>query len=291
MAMWIRKPRVAGLFYPSRASEIRSLVEAWQRESSPTVGLSLVGGVVPHAGWVYSGSTAMRLYAALAAGRPVETVLLYGAVHTPGVYAAAVYPQGAWRTPLGDVPVDEDLAQALIACDERFAGDADAHADEHALEVQLPLLQIVAPQAAILPVAMPAHADGQRLGDLVGAVVRELGREVWVVASSDLTHYGPRYGLAPAGVGAPALAWMEQNDHRLLSRIEAMDAAGAQAEALAHRNACGPAAIAAAIATAQALGATRGEVLAYTTSHALTPGARADNIVGYAAVGFCAERS
>jgi len=143
--MLIRKPRVAGAFYPGSEREIREQVQLWLQQVAPDVRGTVYGGIVPHAGWVYSGRTAMHLFKALLQGKHPETVLVFGAVHTPGVPGPSVYSSGVWRTPVGDVSVDAALAQALLAADGRFADRPAAHADEHSIEVQIPFIQMLFP--------------------------------------------------------------------------------------------------------------------------------------------------
>jgi AmmeMemoRadiSam system protein B len=192
-------------------------------------------------------------------------VVLFGAVHRWGVAEAALYGAGAWRTPLGDVPVDEELAQEVL----RLAGGAvvdapDAHEDEHSIEVQLPILQHLYPTARILPVAMPPLAQAAEIGRVIARAA--LGRTAVAVGSSDLTHYGPRYGNTPAGVGAEGLAWTRANDKRLIDlavglRVDEVVARRGVPQRLR------PGALAARMAFSAELGATRGLLLHYTTSY------------------------
>jgi hypothetical protein len=136
-------------------------------------------------------------------------------------------------------------------------------------------------------VAVPPIAEAEEVGRRLAQVAQRLGRRAVAIGSSDLTHYGPRHGIAPAGVGEPALAWIERNDRRLLDLVVQMRAQDVLAEAARHHNACGAGAIAAAIGFAAALGATQGHLLHYTTSHAVRPVGQATDMVGYGAVAIC----
>ncbi len=292
--MAIRKPRVAGSFYPGTAREIRDTVQGWLEQVPVEVSGTVYGGIVPHAGWVYSGQTALRVFKALALqerlqGEQPDTVLFFGAVHTPGVPGPSLYGSGMWRTPLGDVAIDGDLARELLAADARFVDRPSAHADEHSIEVQVPFVQVLFPQARILPVAMPPHSDAQALGAVTAAVIQSSGKRVAVIGSTDLTHYGPRYGIAPAGTGEAGLAWAHENDRRMLDLIVGLQTERVLPEARAHYNACGPGAVVAAMAAAQALGATRGELLHYTTSYEVMPYGRPTDLVGYGAVALVGD--
>ncbi len=289
--MLTRYPVVAGIFYPGDERACRREVQAvLQAAGQPVLAGALCGGLVPHAGWVYSGGTAARLFAALAAQGAPQTVICFGAVHHWGVTRASLYGAGQWQTPLGPLEVDAELAQATLALpDAPLVDRPEAHDDEHAIEVQLPFLRHIWPEVRILPVAMPPISQALQVGRAIAQAARGLGRRAVALASSDLTHYGPNYGLAPAGSGAPALDWIHRNDHALLERACALDALGVLEEAAARQSACGAGAIAAAIAYAGAFGATRGELLGYTTSYEVRPTGRASDMVGYGAVAFVAD--
>jgi AmmeMemoRadiSam system protein B len=286
--MAVRQPCVATMFYPGGAAACRREVDALlPRRDAFDFGEPVRGALVPHAGWAYSGATAARGLAALGAAGAPETVVLFGAVHRWGVAEAALYGAGAWRTPLGDVPVDEELAQEVL----RLAGGAvvdapDAHEDEHSIEVQLPILQHLYPTARILPVAMPPLAQAAEIGRVIARAALALGRTAVAVGSSDLTHYGPRYGNTPAGVGAEGLAWTRANDKRLIDLAVGLRVDEVVAEAEAYHNACGPGALAAAMAFSAELGATRGLLLHYTTSYDVWPQGQPTDMVGYGAVAF-----
>jgi len=286
--MSVRFPSVAGMFYPAGETACREQVA--NHLATPAVPHleSLVrGGVVPHAGWSYSGPTAGRVFATLSAQDAPETIVLFGAVHRWGVRGASMYGSGSWRTPLGDLSIDVELAQEVL----RGGGGAildspDAHAGEHSIEVQLPFIAHLFPGTRILPIAVPPSPDAHKLGAQVASAARTLGRRTLAIGTSDLTHYGPRYGLAPVGAGDQALEWVKKNDARLLDLTVQMRAAEVVEEAREHQNACGAGAIAASIAHAAELGATRGIVLDYTTSHDVMPVGRPTDMVGYAAIVF-----
>ncbi len=252
-----------------------------------------VAGVVPHAGWSYSGGTAARVFRNLADkrglgdGAGVSFVLL-GAVHAGHVRRPAVYPAGAWRVPGGTVRVDDALAAALVAGAEGLVGaSTDAHAGEHSIEVQVPLLHELLPAARIVPLAVPPTRDAVAVGRAVGTVAQGWpDGTVIVVGTTDLTHYGPHYGFVPAGEGPAAQAWMEANDRRIIERATALDAPGVLEEAATHRNACGAGALAATIAAARAMGAREGVLVEYTTSHAVRPDEEFSMAVGYAGLLF-----
>ena len=286
--MPIRSPIVAGMFYPAHEAVCRREANSYLAQASSELdGGEIVGGVVPHAGWTYSGQTAAYLYAALRRQAPADTVVLFGAVHSWRVMMPSVFGSGKWRCPLGDLSVDEELAKEALRCaGGALVDDPSAHLEEHSIEVQLPFLACIYPETHILPIAVPPYSGADHLGSLVAGCAHRLGRRAVGIGSSDLTHYGPRYGLAPAGVGDAALRWVHQNDARILDLMVQLRAADVLAEAETHHNACGGGAVAAAIGFATELGARRGQLLHYTTSHEVAPMGPAADMVGYGAVAF-----
>ncbi len=245
------------------------------------------GGVVPHAGWIYSGATAAHVYAGLKAGPQPETIVITGAVHHWGVDHASVYPDGTWRTPLGAIEIDVELAATLVQDSDGFVmASTRAHEGEHAIEVQVPFVQYCLPNTRLLPIAVPPNEQAPAIGAAIALASKKLRRRVAVVASTDLTHYGAPYGFAPAGYGNQALAWTHQNDQRFIDLVRNMDTASILAEASAHRNACGAGAVAAAVTCARDLGSTSGKLLHYTTSHEVDPIGEPAVMVGYAAIAF-----
>jgi hypothetical protein len=276
------------MFYPASEQESRREIEAALERAQPVIPDGrIIGGMVPHAGWTFSGPTAAHLYKALHAQREPATIILFGAVHRWGVSRAGVYASGRWRTPLGDVEVDEDLAQRIVS---RSNGDLvnnpGAHEGEHSIEVQLPFIKYLFDETRIVPIAMPPESDAPRIGHHVAQVAAESDADIVAISSSDLTHYGPRYGLNPAGSGQAALDWAHENDQRFLNLVIEMREQELVAEAQEHRNACGAGAVAAAVGYARELGATDATLLDYTTSFEVMPMGRATDMVGYGAVSF-----
>lgn len=286
-----RKPIVAGTFYEGSAAAcrkaVRSLLE--QAQLPEDLPKSCKGGIVPHAGWICSGGVAAQTFKALAGQWSGKTVLLFGAVHAYSSPLGMLYASGGWETPLGQVEIDEELASVIAQNCHNVTIDPEAHAIEHSLEVQLPFVQVCWPKARIVPVLVPGSPLAGGIGQQIGQLLSERDEPVLVIGSSDLTHYGPRYGITPAGVGLQGIEWANENDERLLRLIETMSADGVIDEACERLNACGAGAIAATIAACGALGAKRGIVLRHTNSYEtlkdLYP-ADASDAVGYASVVF-----
>lgn len=288
-----RPPAVAGLFYPrdeaSCREEIRRCLAAAPRPSLPP-GARVAAALAPHAGWTFCGTLAAAALAPLVAEDP-DTVVLFGADHHGLGRGATVHPGPEWGTPLGPAPVDGVAAAALAAGGGApVASSAEVHAPEHSIEVLVPFLRVLLPRARILPVIVPP-GRGAATGAAARRACDALGRRSVALGSTDLTHYGARYGFEPRGRGAEAHRWSrEENDRDFLLRALALDPAGMEASARSRRNACGPGAAAAAAAFAAEAGADRGLLLAHTTSAEAMGDASPDLWVGYAALLFLAGR-
>ncbi len=296
--MMIREPVFAGMFYaagPDQClAELRRCLDRAaesKAEHDAAAGCGqVVGGIVPHAGWGYSGAVAARVFQEIARRQKPEVVVLFGAVHRMRGPRAAVFPSGAWETPLGLAKVDARLAERLLGQTGLLEADAHAHDQEHSIEVQVPFIQHLMPDASILPILVPANDQAAALGKAVGKACQTYGVGAVFVGSTDLTHYGPSYDFTPQGIGAAGLAWAKEvNDRRMIDLISAMRVEDAVGEAAANHNACGGGAIAAAIAACQAFGATRAILLEHTTSNEV-PGELGDpttgDAVGYAGILF-----
>ncbi len=281
----------AGSFYDSDPAACRrSAEEILQRASLPEdLPERLFGGLVPHAGWTFSGATAALTLKALEQRGRLSRVVVFGADHWGIAAGAAIFEEGSWATPLGEVHVDGELAAGLRKACPSLRGDTRAHAREHSIEVQLPLMQMLRPDVRIVPINVSPGPEAEGLGRAVGEVLARDFAGASVIGSTDLTHYGPQYGFTPGGVGPAGLEWARENDRRVLKLIETMRAEKVIEETSSRMNACGGGAVAATVAACSAMGATKGIVLEYATSAEIMASlyqAPAEDAVGYAAVVF-----
>lgn len=280
----VRRPTFQD-FYPG---DLRSQIQRFlMGYSSPGPGAPrLVGAVVPHAGWRFSGGVAARTLKTLADRSSPSRLVILGAVHRAPLRNAAVFAKGEWDTPLGRLRVDSELADEIL---DRLGGlvvdDPESHEDEHSIEVQTPFLCEFFPGIPILPLLVPPQHEAPELGRRLGALLRD--RNAAVIGTTDLTHYGDVYGFAPAGFGESAHRWMQENDRRILDLAESMDAEKILEEARSHANACGAGAFAATIACARELGAARGTVIEHTDSYRVEGRSEPFRMaVGYAGIVF-----
>jgi len=291
--MQIRRPVVAGQFYPATAAECKMEVEECLASGALPAELpeKIVGGIVPHAGWTFSGQLAALVFAAIKKqNTKVDTFCIFGAAHRYFGSQPAIYDSGAWQTPLGNIDIDEDLAQAILKTGSVVA-DANAHRGEHSIEVQVPFIQYLFPNARILPIVTPLENEAIELGTAVGEIISQMkDKKIVCIGSTDLTHYGPNYGFEPAGQGYDAFKWAsEVNDRQFIDLALKLEPQKMLDTAARNYNACGAGAAAAVAAAAKKLGKTKGFLLAHTNSNAIMvekfSSSSADS-VGYAAIVF-----
>ena len=247
--LYARPPVVAGMFYPEHEQELRDAVESLMAETAPAPKLgTLVGIVVPHAGYLYSGRTAARAFALLK-NRHISTVVLVGPSHREYFDGISVFSGASFKTPLGSVEVDAELRSELLKKYPALQSSLVGHKAEHSLEVQLPFLQFAVHNLKILPIVMGDQK--RKYCEGLGAALAEVakGREIFLVASSDLSHY---YSSDVARkLDAIAIASIQElNDQALMSDLEAN-----QTEA------CGGGPIVAVLHAAKKTGADYCEVL------------------------------
>jgi AmmeMemoRadiSam system protein B/AmmeMemoRadiSam system protein A len=276
----VRPAAFAGTWYPGDPDDIRSTVDNFLAATKLIDGAP-VALIVPHAGYAYSGQVAAAGFKQLAQGT-YDVAVIIGADHAEPISdPIAVYPDGGFETPLGVVPVDTDLAQALIAADSRIKADPAAHAGEHVVEIELPFLQRVCPGCRIVPVLIGTDdpATVAALGDTLAKVLP--GRRAVMIASSDLSHY-PAYADAVT-VDRDTLNAIETGDPAAVrSTIASSMARGTGGLATC---ACGESAVLAVMQAAKQLGADTVSVLRYANSGDVA-GADRNQVVGYGAVMF-----
>lgn len=267
----VRAPAVAGSFYPAAPSELKALIERLVAPVAPTP-RAVRGAIVPHAGLVYSGACAGVVFRQIAI--PSVVVVLApnhtGRLGAPG--GASAWMRGGFQTPLGTLCVAEPFLAALAERCELVAHDPLAHRQEHAVEVELPFIQLLAPAATVAPIvlAWDEWSYCQELGQALAETVRAWPDAVLLLASSDMTHYEPAETCA-------------RKDRLALAAVQKLD--GRELLAICHREhvtMCGRAPAATVLEAARQLGATAAEVVDYRHSGWVTRDA--SSVVAYAGV-------
>jgi AmmeMemoRadiSam system protein B len=184
--MKIRESVYAGQFYPGRPDELLKEVQSFLQ--SPASLLEAKGILVPHAGYVYSGAVAGKVFSSV---KLPKRFILLGPNHTGLGAGLALSPPVGWRTPLGTVPVDLELNLKLLSACPQLKEDPSAHRNEHCLEVQIPFLQVLQPDSSFSAICVRTadFAALESLGHAIAQVVRTEAEPVLLIASSDMTHY------------------------------------------------------------------------------------------------------
>ncbi len=279
----VRRQFAANFYEGASANEIGGYLAGFE---PPELGAPPAAGLVPHAGWVFSGAVAAKVFRTIESQRLPKTIILFGAVHRriPG---DAVYSRGSWTTPFGEVGIDEDPADALIG----HAGgilerNESAHDGEHSIEVQMPFVKHFFPSAGAIPISILPNENAVAVGRAVGEFIRDNDADAVVVGTTDLTHYGDPYGFTPGGSGPEAHEWVKRNDARIIELASGMRAEEIVPEADRNSNACGAGAMAATVAAARVLGCAEGLTIEYTTSYDVAPERRFRMAVGYVGMIF-----
>ena len=280
----MRKPAVAGSFYPGSFTGLQRQIEDCFKHplgpgTLPGEGRSVerhtLGLVSPHAGYIYSGPVAAHGFSRIAAEKKPVTVVIVGPNHRGLGAAVAVGREGTWQTPLGTVEVDVGVGEAIISAGHWAKWDDLAHSMEHSLEVQVPFLQyIYGSEFKIVPIAMLRQEweIAQDLGRAIAAALK--GKDGLVIASSDFSHYESQ-------------ASASRKDRLALDAILSLDPARLEETVNSHNiSMCGPGPVMAMITACKDLGAKKANLLRYATSGDVS--GDYSQVVGYASVAVIA---
>ena len=266
MTSALRTPAVAGRFYPRNPSELLETVRSYTpaEESLPAIGC-----VAPHAGYMYSGHVAGAVYARL---QIPEHCIVLCPNHTGMGQPLSIMTQESWQTPLGDVPADSELGRDLLHRYPLLTEDASAHRSEHAIEVQLPFLQMRQRALNLIPIAV-GTSDFEALAGLGEAIAQAIAAQkekVLIVASSDMNHY-------------ESDAVTRVKDRKAIERVLDLDPRGLWEVVMNEQiSMCGFGPTVAMLTAARRLGATSATLVKYATSGDVS-GDR-DLVVGYAGI-------
>ncbi len=267
MSAPIRHPAVAGSFYPRKPDALLRDLHSYTAVLGEKI--KAFGCVVPHAGYMYSGHVAGAVYARLQLPR---CFIILCPNHTGWGEPVSIMSEGRWLTPLGEVPIDTELATALKAACTLFSEDTDAQLREHALEVQLPFLQSLLPEFTFVPVTIGVgqYEPLKQVGDAMATVLKARKDEVLVIASSDMNHFENE-------------STTRAKDAKAIERILELDPAGLF-RVIKDENVsmCGYGPTIAMLTAASALGAHTALLAKYATSGDIS--GDFDRVVGYAGI-------
>lgn len=271
----------AGSWYPDTGQACESSIQQFLKQGR--LQGDFVGGIVPHAGWYYSGSIACRVIASLqpldTAARQIDTILLFGG-HMHPQSEPFIMTQGEIETPLGVIQVDGDLVEKISAGLGIRKRSPLKFPDENTLELQYPFIKYFFPRARIIVCGVAPSLFAGIIARTAVDEAQKMDRHLRVIGSTDMTHYGPDFGFTPAGTGKKAVEWVTQeNDHQAIQAMKEMDETQIIAQGQDHRNMCCAGAVAATAAACKALGAVKALELDYATSFERS---RSDSFVGYA---------
>jgi AmmeMemoRadiSam system protein B len=265
-------------WYPASEKACLAEMDKFVSGTKPLpAGTKVFGGIVPHAGWYFSGKVAARVFYLTSLLTQPQVVVVFGG-HLGGNSPPLLVTDEAWDTPLGEIKLATEFYEPLkrrIPMKEEYPGD-------NTIEIQLPFVKHYFPQARLLAVRSPHSRQAMELGAAVVAVAQELKVSLLAFGSTDLTHYGPNYGWAPKGYGPDAVKWVKEvNDKKFIDAALKLDGPAMLKTAAEDQSACSAGGAVAAVSAAKAEGATKALLTDYYTSYDIMPG---DSFVGYAGI-------
>lgn len=282
-----RAPYVAGSFYPKDKSTLIKMIEKFMDEAKKNIDCldegKYVGVLCPHAGYVYSAKTQAHSYYYLSTTSP-DTFVILGPNHTGMGAPIALMNEGTWETPLGEIKINEEFASRIVEKSEIVGIDSTAHKYEHSIEVQLPFLQYIKKDITFVPICMGIQ-DMQTAVE-IGKAIAKAGKESFgVIASSDLVHFGSRFGYNPVKGGKEeVLSWIKKNDMEILKMAENFDIPGIYH--FINKNdytTCGYGPLSVMLSCMKELGAKKARILDYSNSYEVS--GDYSTVVGYGSVG------
>jgi AmmeMemoRadiSam system protein B len=263
----VREPAVAGRFYPADPVVLRGDLHSCLSHAQELI--PAIACMVPHAGYMYSGAVAGAVFSRIAV--PSRCIILCPN-HTGRGHPLSLMSQGAWRTPLGDVNINHELAEKSLQAFSALTDDAEAHRFEHAIEVELPFLQLIRPEITFVPIAVGTSRLIllEKLGEAIAQVIKNFGREILIIASSDMNHYEDD-------------ATTRVKDSKAIDKILALDPAGLHETVINESiSMCGFGPAVAMLTAAKRLGAKKAELVQYATSGDVS--GDHETVVGYAGI-------
>ena len=278
----------SGAWYPGTAQECETSIQKYVTEGQGRIDGEFYGGIVPHAGWFYSGSIACRVIASLQPRGEdkgfedkdfIDTILLFGA-HMHKQSEPFIMTRGAIETPFGDFEVDGELVEKITSSLSIRKLSPLQFPDENTFELQYPFIKYFFPKSKIVVCGVAPSSFASKIGATAVEKAKGLGRQIRVIGSTDMTHYGPDFGFTPAGIGKKAVEWVtKENDRNGVKAMREMDEQRIIAQGLDHKSMCCAGAATATVAACKKMGAVKAIELDYATSFEKSG---SDSFVGYA---------
>jgi len=269
----IRKRHLPPGWYPETGRDILDQIEKWESDSLERIPLqSLTGGIIPHAGWFFSGEIAWNVIRHIP--DDIELIVVVGG-HLQNGAALRVYAEEEYETPLGRIPVEKGLRDLLLDASGMMETQAD-----NTVEIHFPLLAALYPEASVLGLRVAPDQSAVDLGKKLYDYSLQ-GRRMVVLGSTDLTHYGVQYGYAPSDSKKNPLEWVSEKDHHFLESCLHYKGPAILKSSQENRNACSAGAAACAAVFSELSGSRRAKLLSYSTSYEKQP---SDSFVGYGSI-------
>jgi len=284
--MSIRKSSFSGSWYPESASECEEEIAGFLKDSrfqKPPQG-DYIGGIVPHAGWYFSGSLACNVISAISSqdtGKEPDAVVVFG-MHMHPNSTPCIMTEGAWETPFGNIDIEREISAQLTKKFPFNVETANRFTQDNTIELQLPFVKYFFPGSKLIPVGVPPSEKALAIARSIVDIANQTGKTIKVIGSTDLTHYGSNYGFSPKGSGRDAVDWVkDHNDQKAIDLMLDLNPEDVIAEGLASQNACCSGAAASAIESSKVIGAKQAHFIGYSSSYEKHPG---ESFVGYAGI-------
>lgn len=263
-------------WYPTERGETEAKLGAWGRVDEAARAEGALAAIAPHAGWYYSGRIAWTAWRSAVES---DAVVIVGG-HLPAGAEFRYWEEDGFETPLGLVKAERSLTAAVVAA---VAAVPDHHAD-NTVEIHLPMAAMRFPGIPVACFRAPNDGRASRLGVAIAEWASSSGKKVFVLGSTDLTHYGQAYDFEPGGRGPEGFAWARRADKAITDAFVAMDESEALRRAQTDGSACSVGAAIAAMAYARQAGALKPRLLMRGSSDETAPSS--DSSVGYCAVAY-----
>lgn len=274
--MKLRRRKLPAGWYPEDEVSTRAMLHAWE-SGKKDENSNAVAGIVPHAGWAFSGEIAYNVFRKIR--KETETVIIIGGHLPRGGGILAAFEEG-FETPLGSIENDRDLLDKLYKEMELLPDTRN----DNTVEIQLSFIKHFLPDARLLWLRVEHSLLSLALGESIYRVSALSGKKVAVLGSTDLTHYGPVYGFTPKGIGEDAVKWVKEvNDKKFIEAVEKMDLNEVIEISKRDRSACSAGGAVSSAAFAKKSGINSGYLCAYRTSYDIEP---SESFVGYAGIVF-----